>query len=72
MFRPILSSSLRTISRAQAPLRFIPSAKWTAPTTTSVFRSYSAAAGLGKEQIQERILDVLKSFEKVDGAKVSN
>ena len=33
-------------------------------------RAYSAAAGLSRESIQERILDVLTSFEKVDPAKV--
>ncbi len=32
--------------------------------------SYSAAAGLSKEQITSRVLDVLKGFEKVDPAKV--
>ncbi|THH28064.1 hypothetical protein EUX98_g6119 [Antrodiella citrinella] len=32
---------------------------------------YSAAAGLDKEQITSRVLDVLKGFEKVDQAKLS-
>ncbi|KAI0080093.1 acyl carrier protein [Panus rudis PR-1116 ss-1] len=32
---------------------------------------YSAAAGLNKEQITTRVLDVLKGFEKVDPAKVT-
>ena len=32
--------------------------------------SFSAAAGLTKEGIQTRVLDVLKGFEKVDPAKV--
>lgn len=31
---------------------------------------YSAPAGLSKEQITTRVLDVLKGFEKVDQAKV--
>ena len=31
--------------------------------------AYSAAAGLSKEDITTRVLDVLKSFEKVDGSK---
>lgn len=35
-----------------------------------VYRSYSAAAGLSQSDIQTRVLDVLKSFEKVDAAKV--
>ncbi len=32
--------------------------------------AYSAAAGLSQEDITSRVLDVLKSFEKVDGSKV--
>lgn len=34
------------------------------------FAAYSAAAGLSKEQITSRVLDVLNGFEKVDGSKV--
>ncbi len=33
-------------------------------------RFYSAPAGLSKDTVTERIVDVLKSFEKVDAAKV--
>ncbi|KAL4064911.1 acyl carrier protein-like protein [Scleroderma yunnanense] len=33
--------------------------------------NYSAALGLAKNDIQTRILDVLKGFEKVDPAKLS-
>ena len=33
-------------------------------------RSYASGGSLGREEIQERIVDVLKSFEKVDPAKV--
>lgn len=32
--------------------------------------AFSAAAGLPKSEIEARILDLLKSFEKVDPAKV--
>ena len=32
--------------------------------------AYSAAAGLSKEDITTRVLDVLKAFEKVDPSKV--
>ena len=43
-----------------------------APAWASRFpRAYSAAAGLDKAQIQERVLGVLKGFEKVDPAKAS-
>lgn len=38
------------------------------PRATAV-RAYSAAS-LTKEDIQSRVLDVLKSFEKVDASKV--
>lgn len=37
----------------------------------NVVRSYSAEAGLTREIIQSRILEVLTSFEKVDPVKVS-
>jgi hypothetical protein len=32
--------------------------------------TYSAAAGLKKDEVEARILDVFKGFEKVDPAKV--
>ncbi|CAE6538210.1 unnamed protein product [Rhizoctonia solani] len=34
-------------------------------------RSYAAASGLSKDDIQVRVLDVLKSFEKVNAAKLA-
>lgn len=34
--------------------------------------AFSAAAGLTKEEITTRVLDVLKGFEKVDPNKVRN
>lgn len=33
-------------------------------------RGYSAASNLSKEEIQNRVLDVLKSFEKIKPEKV--
>jgi NADH dehydrogenase (ubiquinone) 1 alpha/beta subcomplex 1 len=36
-----------------------------------VYRSYSAAAGLTKDDIQSRVMEVMKSFEKVNPSKVS-
>lgn len=39
-------------------------------SATISFRSYSASS-LSNDQIQSRILEILKSFEKVDPAKVS-
>ncbi|WWC70941.1 acyl carrier protein [Kwoniella pini CBS 10737] len=38
---------------------------------TFQYRNYAAAAGLSKDDITSRVLDVLKSFEKVDGTKLS-
>ncbi|KAE9411022.1 acyl carrier protein [Gymnopus androsaceus JB14] len=35
------------------------------------FRSFSAAAGLSKSEIELRVLDVLKGFEKVDASKLT-
>lgn len=40
-----------------------------APRFTPV-RFYAASAGLSKSDIESRILDVLKTFEKVDPSKV--
>ncbi|GBE78220.1 acyl carrier protein [Sparassis latifolia] len=41
------------------------------PTRVLRYAAYSAAAGLSKEQITTRVLDVLKGFEKVDLVKLS-
>ncbi|WWC88656.1 acyl carrier protein [Kwoniella dendrophila CBS 6074] len=38
---------------------------------TFQYRSYAAAAGLSKDDITSRVLDVLKSFEKVDHTKLT-
>lgn len=53
--RPNLAA--RALPRTQLP-RFAPRA------------TFSAAAGLSKGEIETRVLDVLKGFEKVDPAKV--
>lgn len=58
MFRLALRAAPRAIVRPAVAAR--------APVA---FRAYSAAA-LTKEDVTSRVLDVLKSFEKVDGAKV--
>ena len=63
-------SFLRLAVRSVARPRF---AVATLPVTRSRVlqqASYSAAAGLKKEEITTRILDVLKGFEKVDQSKV--
>ncbi|KAJ8521435.1 hypothetical protein ONZ45_g1846 [Pleurotus djamor] len=51
-----------------------PRRTWTAPLAQNqrVFRArFSDAAHISKPDIESRILDVLKSFEKVDPTKVS-
>ncbi|KAG7099308.1 hypothetical protein E1B28_001166 [Marasmius oreades] len=37
----------------------------------SPFRAFAAASGLSKQDIEARVLDVLKGFEKVDALKLS-
>ena len=66
----VIMSFLRLAVRSVARPRFVAAA---IPSTRSRIlqsASYSAAAGLNKEQIETRVLDVLKGFEKVDPAKV--
>ncbi|KAH8916239.1 acyl carrier protein [Atractiella rhizophila] len=41
------------------------------PLLLNASRLYSASAGLSKGDIETRVLDVLKSFEKVDPQKIS-
>ncbi|QRV83606.1 acyl carrier protein, mitochondrial [Ceratobasidium sp. AG-Ba] len=62
-FRSVFNVARATSVRrtaAIAPLR--PAFAW---------RSYSAATGLSKDDIQTRVVDVLKTFEKVDPAKLT-
>ena len=58
-----LLSRSATLSRGAWRSRLLPA--------RPIFRApYSAAAGLSRDAIQDRILDVLKGFEKVDQSKV--
>ena len=57
-----LLSRTATLSRGAWSSRLLPARPLRAP--------YSAAAGLSRDTIQTRILDVLKGFEKIDHAKV--
>ncbi|WVR06508.1 acyl carrier protein [Kwoniella sp. DSM 27419] len=71
MFRslPVLRSALPSLRASVAPLALArPVAQ---PATFIKARGYAAAAGLSKDDITSRVMDVLKSFEKVDGAKLS-
>ncbi|KAG2350457.1 hypothetical protein BDR05DRAFT_921487 [Suillus weaverae] len=57
--------ALRSVTRARPVLAASSRQTW-------AFRAnYSAPAGLSKETIQTRVLDVLKGFEKVDAVKLA-
>ena len=58
-----LLSRTATLSRGAWSSRLLP----VRPTLRA---PYSAAAGLSRDAIQTRVLDVFKSFEKVDQSKV--
>ncbi|KAI3475874.1 hypothetical protein L1887_62688 [Cichorium endivia] len=67
---------LPSLVRARAPLALaraapVARAAAVAPRFTPV-RFYAASAGLSKSDIESRIVDVLKTFEKVDPSKVCN
>lgn len=65
LFRAALRTPLRSRSVLSVPR--------TVPRALPFFlqrANFAAASGLSKEDIQTRVLDVMKSFEKVDPAKV--
>ncbi|KAK8858750.1 acyl carrier protein [Kwoniella newhampshirensis] len=64
--RSVLPSTLRTTT----PL-LLSRPQFVASPALAISRSYAAAAGLSKDDISSRVLDVLKSFEKVDGGKLT-
>jgi len=75
MLRTILLRSARSatsqvvrrsgaIARPVAPTHFVSSAKF-APTAFHAVRCYSAASGLPKSEVEGRIVDLLKNFDKV-------
>lgn len=67
MFRSAIPT-LRVVSRsALASARPAPLAFARQPI---VARTYAAAAGLKRSDIEERVMEVMKTFEKVDGGKV--
>ncbi|KAL0579101.1 mitochondrial acyl carrier protein [Marasmius crinis-equi] len=59
--------------RLAARSTIIPRAAFVAPRIQRQipFRGFAAAAGLSKQDIEARVLDVLKGFEKVDAGKLS-
>ena len=58
----------RVLSRLSSPAA-APSRIWR-PLILNQRANYSEAAALSQDAIQTRVLDVLKSFEKVEGGKV--
>ncbi len=69
-----LRTAAASLVRARAPLALaraapVARAAAVAPRFTPV-RFYAASAGLSKSDIESRIVDVLKTFEKVDPSKV--
>ncbi|KAI4791196.1 acyl carrier protein [Aureobasidium sp. EXF-8845] len=83
MFRLAVARSARCLAQAaprvQAPLTrrvapssFLPSTTAAPSTFVSAVRCYSAHAGLSKDEVSGRILDLLKNFDKVsDASKLS-
>jgi NADH dehydrogenase (ubiquinone) 1 alpha/beta subcomplex 1 len=81
------SSLLRSAARSSSVAlprvaALAPSSRLVAPAATAAFkvapvtlgnavRGYASGSGLSHQEIQNRIVEVLKSFEKVDPAKVS-
>ncbi|KAI9707305.1 MAG: hypothetical protein M1836_000265 [Candelina mexicana] len=83
MYRAAISRSLHTITRAAAPrqqylsrsaIRNSTRSSQSLPATSfQAIRYYSAPAGLGKLEVEGRIMDLLKNFDKVnDPSKLSN
>ncbi|PMD14043.1 acyl carrier protein-like protein [Hyaloscypha hepaticicola] len=72
--RSVASQAVRTsgaIARPVAPSSFIIKSRF-APTAFQAARCYSAAAGLSKPEVEGRIVDLLKNFDKVsDPSKLS-
>ncbi|KAI8837869.1 acyl carrier protein [Chytridium lagenaria] len=68
MFRRILTTAPRTLPRLAA----IPSApRFAASPISHVFSRSYASEGLTIGKVQDRVIKVVKEFEKVDAAKVT-
>lgn len=64
MFRPtVIFNAASRAAAVRAPVSRI-----VAPAALTRF--YSAAAGLSQADIESRVLDILRGFDKVDGKKV--
>ncbi|KAI0094755.1 acyl carrier protein [Irpex rosettiformis] len=62
-----LRLAVRSVARPRIAVAALPSARGRILQSAS----YAAAAGLSKEQVTSRVLDVLKGFEKVDQTKLT-
>lgn len=63
--RVAAASSSSVLRTAAAPRAVV------APAALVARRGYASSSGLSQQEIQNRIVEILKSFEKVDPAKVS-
>ena len=68
--RSAFASVSRVARTASAPRQAFVARPAVAAWRVQQQRGYAAAAGLSKEAIETRVLDVLKSFEKVKPEKV--
>jgi NADH dehydrogenase (ubiquinone) 1 alpha/beta subcomplex 1 len=69
MFRTAIAKAAPSFRVASAPL-IRPTLSFARPALTLSARGYAASAGLSKDDISSRVLEVMKTFEKVDGGKV--
>jgi len=67
-----LLQSPRQLARSAYPVTLSASSRFAQIQKHSSLRFYSAPAGLAKKEVEGRILDILKNFDKVtDAAKLS-
>ena len=70
---PVAVASASRVAAVAAPsmLRTAAPRAVAAPVALAARRGYASSSGLSQQEIQNRIVEILKSFEKVDPAKVS-
>jgi hypothetical protein len=70
MFRSAILRAAPSFRVASAPLLRPTIVAAARPVALTLTRGYAASAGLSKDDISSRVLEVMKTFEKVDGGKV--
>jgi hypothetical protein len=70
MFRSAILRAAPSFRVASAPLLRPTIVAAARPIALTLTRGYAASAGLSKDDISSRVLEVMKTFEKVDGGKV--